>query len=196
MGEKESTKMLKLSTLKDLAQRGMTLSIWLRLEEKIPCTGRNTRNWGVSYWDLLSSVVIVHLKLTAGIQPRVSGASAGNITWGLIAAEMKNWLRIFIALLIKRKRGHLGKFVPPPKIMHMKTHWHIQLFCLLYFTNIIQRHTNWFSKYSDQKKLIPETIVNISFILMVLIFLLTILCDRLLVWIETPSILAVIARHL
>lgn len=71
----------------------------------------------------------------------------------LIAAEVKNWWRIFIALLIKRKRGNLGKFVPPPKIMHMKTHRYIQLFYLLYFTNIIQRHTNWFSKYSDQKKI-------------------------------------------
>lgn len=122
MGEKESTKMVKLSTLKDLAQRRMTLSIWLRLKEKIPCTGRSMRNWGVSYWDHLSSVVVVNLKLPAGLQPRVSGASAGNITWGLIAAEEKNWWRIFIALLIKRKRGHLRKFIPPPKTMHMKTH--------------------------------------------------------------------------
>lgn len=69
----------------------MTGRVWLCLEEICHVQGRPPGTWADSYWDHPSSIVEVHLKLPAGLQPRVSGANAGSIAWGLIAPEAKDW---------------------------------------------------------------------------------------------------------
>ena len=76
-------KALRLSTLADSACRRMTLSLWLRLEQRCGVLGGPQGAQAESYW--------VGNKLLVGLRIKAYGANTGDIAWGLISAERKDW---------------------------------------------------------------------------------------------------------